>query len=86
VALGRRGNASTTIIATAVAAVVTPAAVAGEAVIVFGFFGVIGSEGIGSFFRGGEVFLLRRIIFVFLQLSSEEECEILTISQGFIIL
>jgi hypothetical protein len=32
------------------------------------------------------VFPPRCVIFIFLQLGSEEECEIFTISQGFIIL
>jgi hypothetical protein len=43
VTLGRRGNASTTIVAAAVAAVFAPAAVAGEGIIVFSFFDVVGS-------------------------------------------
>jgi hypothetical protein len=45
-----------------------------------------GGKGIDSFFRGGEVFPPRCIIFIiFLRLGPEKECEILIISQGFII-
>jgi hypothetical protein len=41
--LGRRSRADITVVAAAAVAVVTPAAVAGEAAIIFGFFVVIGS-------------------------------------------